>query len=325
MSEKLFAGIDIGATNIKYGLVDASGSVRFKSKTVTPESVPPDKLFEQVQYCGEQLLIVADEEEGVVEHIGVGSPGTINIQTGVVEGTCPNLPGWPGFHLRDRLKDQLNLPVFVDNDANCASLAEYRFGAGIGFTDIICLTVGTGIGGTLIINGKMHRGHDYAAGEIGHMLITCFKDNEIISEPLEKLVSSKSIIAAVEERLKDTMTPAFENQIGENLERLTIRRIFTAIKRGDKGALEVVQKSGELLGLALASLVNVFNPQVIILGGGVAEGGSDFVDIVRKTVLSSSLVAAIDSLQIIPAKLGNDAGFIGAAFLGEEIGERKTS
>ncbi len=316
MSKTLLAGIDIGATNIKYGLVTETGEVVYKSKVVTPDSNPPDKLFEQVQFCGEQLLIMADEENGIVPNIGVGSPGTVNIETGVIEGTCPNLPGWVGFHLRERLKERLNLPVFIDNDANCASLAEMRFGAGIGFEDIICLTIGTGIGGTIIIKGRIHRGVSFAAGEIGHMKVCNGEGENTDFEFLEKLVSSKAIIAEVEKRLEKEMTPAFQNQIGDNLGRLTIRKIFNAIKRGDKMALEVVHQKGHLLGIALSGLVNVLNPELIVLGGGVAEGGKMFVEKVSATIKAYSLPKASENLRILTAILGNDAGFIGAALLG---------
>ncbi|MCK5126460.1 MAG: ROK family protein [candidate division Zixibacteria bacterium] len=317
MRKKLFAGIDIGATNIKYGLVDNEGKVRYKAKTITPDSNPPAKLFEQVVFCGEQLLIMADEEDGDVDFIGVGSPGTVNIKTGIVEGTCPNLPGWVGFHLRDLLQERLNLPVFIDNDANCATLAECRYGSGVGYKDIICLTVGTGIGGTIILNGRLHRGVSFAAGEIGHMKVAV-KDTEALTyDFLEHQVSSKAIISAIAKNLENDITPAFQSQIGDNPERLTIRRIFTAIKRGDKMALRVIEDTARLLGMALVSLVNVLNPELIILGGGVAEGGGDFVRVVKETVMKESLPPAVESLRILPAQMGNNAGFIGAAFLGD--------
>ncbi|MEZ5359054.1 MAG: ROK family protein [Candidatus Zixiibacteriota bacterium] len=316
MSVKLYAGIDIGATNIKFGLVDAKGNIRFKSKTVTPDATTPDKLFKSIQFCGEQLLITADEEGGEVGSIGVGSPGTVNIATGVVEGTCPNLPGWVGFHLRERLKERLNLPVYVDNDANCASLAELRFGAGQGYENIICLTIGTGIGGTLIINGRLHRGSTFAAGEIGHMKIAVQRNGHTEFENLEKLVSSRAIVNEVRERLEEEMTPTFQNLLGDSIDSLTIRKIFTAIKRGDAIARDVITESGRLLGATLAGLINVINPQLIILGGGVAEGGADFVETVKETIREQALSTVSQNLEIVRATLGNDAGFIGAAFLG---------
>lgn len=317
MSERLYAGIDIGATNIKFGLVDDRGIVKFKSKVATPDATTPDRLFDKVLYCGEQLLIMADEENSDVSHIGVGSPGTVDLSTGVIEGTCPNLPGWVGFHLRERLKERLNLPIFVDNDANCASLAELRFGAGVGFEDIICLTIGTGIGGTLIINGHLHRGSNFAAGEIGHMKVAVMRNGKTEFENLEKLVSSRAIITAVRERLEKEMTPAFQNLLGDTPDGLTIRKIFTAIKRGDTVALDVISNRGRLLGATLAGLLNVINPQLIILGGGVAEGGVDFVDAVKSTIQELALSTVTHGLEIVRAKLGNDAGFIGAAFLGQ--------
>ncbi len=317
MTRKVYAGIDIGATNIKYGLVSDGGEPLYRNQTPTPQEPFAERLFEKVRYAGEQLLIEADEQNMSVEYVGVGSPGSVNIKTGIIQGTCPNLPFWVGFHLRDRLSEQLNLPVMVDNDANCAALAEYRFGAGKGYRNIICLTIGTGIGGGLIIDGALYRGADYSAGEVGHMLVgisIAGATGEAVH--LEKIVSAPAIIDELQQRLAAEMTPQFEAVIGNDLSQLTIRRMFTAMKKGDRAAPAVVREKAEILGVALAGLANIVNPDLIILGGGVAEGGTIFVDIVRETVFGRALPVVSDSLVVAPALLGNSAGFIGAAILG---------
>jgi glucokinase len=314
MTRKVYAGIDIGATNIKYGLVSESGEPVYRNQTPTPQEPFAEKLFEKVLYAGEQLLIEADEQNLAVEYIGVGSPGSVNIKTGIIQGTCPNLPFWVGFHLRDRLSEQLNLPIMVDNDANCAALAEYRFGAGKGYRNIICLTIGTGIGGGLIIDGALYRGADYSAGEVGHMLVRTLEDSEAVH--LEKVVSAPAIIEELQQQLSVEMTPQFEAVIGNDLSQLTIRRMFAAMKKGDRVAPVVVREKAEILGIVLAGLANVINPELIILGGGVAEGGTIFVDIVRDTVVARALPVVSESLAVASALLGNSAGFIGAAILG---------
>jgi len=319
MKQKVLAGIDIGATNIKYGLVAADGEIKLRRQLPTPQNALAETIFSKVRHCGEQLLVEADELGLTVDRIGVGSPGCINIDTGVVEGTCPNIPGWVGFHLRERLKESLNLPVLVDNDANCAAIAEQRFGAGKGYSDLICLTIGTGIGGGLILNGQIYRGTTFSAGEIGHMRVLAGDGTGTVYH-LESLVSSRAIINRIREKLAGSMTPAFEALIGENLEGLTIRRIFTAMKRGDQLAIEVIGTAAKTLGIALAGLVNTLNPQRVILGGGIAEGESRFVDIVRDTVMAEALPSATERLTIVSAQLGNAAGFIGAAILGEATG-----
>ncbi|MFH1701435.1 MAG: ROK family protein [Candidatus Zixiibacteriota bacterium] len=313
----LFAGIDIGATNIKYGLVESGGEIKFRGKTITPGNGLPNKLFEKIIYCAEQLLLEADDANLSVGHLGVGSPGAINIKTGVVAGSCPNIPGWVGFHLRDRLSEHLNIPVFVDNDANCAGLAEFRFGAGQGYNNIICLTVGTGIGGGIILNGEIYHGSNYSAGEIGHTRIIIDKSGGFESDILESLVSSRAILTRVKNGLESEMTPAFQNILNGDMSRLTIRKVFRALKKGDKIAHDVISDSARILGVALSGIVNLLNPEIIIIGGGVAEGGYEFVDNVRETILSECLPVAAETLNIMPAQLGNDAGFIGAAFLGE--------
>lgn len=314
----LFAGIDIGATNIKYGLVESDGKIIFHGKIATPKTGLPNKLFAKVIHCAEQLLLEADDLELSVGYLGVGSPGAINVKTGVVSGACPNIPGWIGFHLRDRLAEHLNIPVFIDNDANCAGLAEYRFGAGQGYQDIICLTVGTGIGGGIIRNGKIYHGSNYSAGEIGHTRIIFDNSGEYESDILERFVSSRAILMNVKKHLEEEMTPAFQNILSGDVSRLTIRKVFKALKKGDKIAGEVIHNSARILGTALSSIVNILNPELIIIGGGVAEGGFRFVDNVRDTIFSECLPVAAEGLKVVPAKLGNDAGFIGSAFLGED-------
>ncbi|MEE9442962.1 MAG: ROK family protein [candidate division Zixibacteria bacterium] len=313
----LFAGIDIGATNIKYGLVESDGKIKFRGKITTPGTGLPNKLFEKIIYCAEQLLFEADDLDLPVGYLGVGSPGAINVKTGVVAGACPNIPGWVGFHLRDRLSEHLNIPIFIDNDANCAGLAEYRFGAGQGYEDIICLTVGTGIGGGIIRNGEIYHGSNYSAGEIGHTRIIIDKSGGFESDILERLVSSRAILMRVKNRLEQEMTPAFQNILGGDLSRLTIRRVFSALNKGDKIAHDVINESARILGVALSGIVNLLNPELIIIGGGVAEGGHKFVDIARETIMSECLPVAAETLEVVPTRMGNDAGFIGAAFLGE--------
>jgi len=315
MSEQLYAGIDIGATNIKYGLVDGRGTMRHRDQVTTPKNASAEALFEKIVVCGEQLLVEADEAGAMVPYLGVGSPGSVNMDTGVIQGGCPNMPHWEGFHLRDRLAERLNLPVMVDNDANCAAAAEHRFGAGKGYDHIICLTIGTGIGGGVIIDGRMYRGANYSAGEIGHLLVGG-EDAAEHSRYLEALVSSKAILARLKERLTADSTPVFDSLIGDDMEQLTIKKMFQAARKGDRAAIEVIQATARILGTAPAGMVNVLNPEMVILGGGIAEGGREFVDIVRDTIMARALTAAVDGLEVVPARLGNAAGFIGAAFLG---------
>ncbi len=315
MSEKLLAGIDIGGTIIKYGLVQNNGQVRIKRQVPTPQDAGPESLFDTIVTCGEQLLLAADEEEAEVDYLGVGSPGTVDIITGVVMGACPNIPGWVGMHLRDRLAQKLNLPVYVDNDANCAAIAEHQFGAGVESSHIICLTIGTGIGGGLIINDEIYRGSGFSAGEVGHIKIFDPDDPEKGTLNLEQVVSSRAILANLKEKLKSGMSPVFEGLTGGNLDNLGIRKVFSAVKKGETQAVAAVTKPAIILGRVLAGMVNTLNPEMVILGGGVAEGGKLFVEIVKKTIFAEALPSVIEDLAVVPARMGNSAGFIGAAML----------
>jgi len=316
MTDTTHAGIDIGATNIKFGLVNDAGEVQYRDKATTPQESSAETLFEKVLHAGERLLIEADNRDAAVGSVGVGSPGAVNIETGIIQGSCPNLPYWVGFHLRDRLSERLNLPVHVDNDANCAALAEYRFGSGAGCRNIICLTIGTGIGGGLIIDGSLYHGADYSAGEVGHMLVCDSGGGEPVF--LEKIVSAPAMIAEVRRRLGGNITPVYEGLIGNDLNQLTVRKMYAAVRKGDRAAAEVLREKAEILGVSLAGLANVVNPELIILGGGVAEGGAVFVDTVRETVCKQALPVVAESLDVVPARMGNSAGFIGAAFLADQ-------
>ncbi len=312
MDIHLFAGIDLGATNIKYGLVDDQGRPVYKNKLPTPNNGDAEKLFAAIARCGEMLLIEADNREAMVEDLGVGTPGTVDIKRGMVIGACPNIPGWVDFPLRDKLRDRLNIPIYIENDANCAALAEFEFGSGQGVQSILCLTIGTGIGGGMIIDGRLYRGSGSAAGEIGQIPVR----HRGKTVALESLVSSRAILAEVRKRLEDNIPPLYESLIGTDPERLTIRKLFTAIRRNDTIGPEVLEETGEMLGRALAGLVDVVNPEMVILGGGVVEGGSLFVDIVNRSLRENALEIATESLRVVPARLGNAAGFIGAAMLG---------
>jgi len=317
MNTKIFlAGIDIGATNIKYGLVEENGEVVFRSQVQTPDGDKADKIYKAVLACGEQLLIEADDQEGHVEYLGVGSPGTVDTRRGKIDNNCPNLPGWIGFPLRDRLRDALNLPIYVDNDANCAALGEALCGAGRGIDNLICLTIGTGLGGGIIIKRHLYHGHNDSAGEIGQILVPGLFAGEIVR--LEELVSSKGILNRLKRQMENKASQLLTTLCGNNPEKLTIRKVFTAVGKGDETAQEVVADTARRLGQVLAGLVNFLNPGCIILGGGVVEGGSFFVDIVRESVMKDALTVAARDLKVVAAELGNAAGFIGAAFLGRE-------
>jgi len=319
-AERVFAGIDIGATNIKYGLVDQKGKVLFKEQRPTIVDKGPEPLLHLVANIGEKLLFQAAEDDCEVRWLGIGTPGSVDFKTGQVIGMAPNIPGWKGAQIGEFLHERLNVPVWVDNDVNAVALAEYRFGAGAGYNSVICVAVGTGVGGGIILNGKLWRGSTSAAGEIGHMSIdlngpVCGCGNRGC---VEALCASPAIIERCRAKLDHQMTPVFEEILHDEPGELTIRKIFAAAKKRDSVALEVIEETARYLAIGMAGVVNLLNPEVVIIGGGVADGGAGFVEIVSQELRRRVCDSARERLRIVKATLGNNAGFIGAGILGEE-------
>lgn len=318
-NQTVYAGIDIGGTNIKYGLVDAKGKVLFREQRPTMADKGADPLMHLVANLSEGLLYHAAEEEYDVRWLGVGTPGAVEAKTGKVIGVSPNISGWKGMEIGQILKDRLNLPVLVDNDVNAMALAESKFGAAIGYKSVLCVAVGTGVGGGIILDGRLWRGATHSAGEIGHITINpngpqcrCGAKGCV-----EAYCNSQAIIRRASEKLSNGLTPVFEEILEGPLTGLTIKKLFAAARKGDSIAIDVISESAELLAIGIANAVNILNPEIVVIGGGVADGGAGFVEAVATEVRKKAVGPSGTDLRITKATLGNDAGFIGASILGE--------
>lgn len=262
----------------------------------------------------------AAEEDYQVSWLGIGTPGSVDAASGKVVGMSPNIEGWKGTAIGPFLQERLNMPVWVDNDANAVALAECRFGAGVGYDSAVCVTIGTGVGGGLILNGKLWRGSSNAAGEIGHMPIDL--DGPVCAcgkrGCLEALCASAAILKRCRMHLGDNLTPAFKEVLNGDINELSIKKLFAAARKKDEIALRTIKESAELLAKGLAGVVNLLNPEVVIVGGGVADGGAGFVEAVAQGLRNQACESAVENLRVVRATLGNSAGFIGASILGEE-------
>jgi len=315
-----YAGIDIGGTNIKFGLFDSSGKILHKEQRPTLAEKGSTPLMHLIGNIGEKLLYVAAEEDYSVKWLGVGTPGAVDCCTGKVIGPCPNIDGWQGMEIGKILKERLNMPVWVDNDVNAMALAESKFGAATGANSAIFVTVGTGVGGAVIIDGKLWRGATYSAGELGHMTINFDAPlvHAGIPGTIEAYCHSQAILERVSLRLKKELSPIFEGLLEGDLNQLNIRKVFAAAKKGDEIAKDVLKETATYLGIGLAGVVNLLNPEVVVIGGGVAEGGAVFLDVVSAEIKRRAFDSAVEKLSVVRAALGNDAGFIGAGLLGEK-------
>ncbi|UCD95033.1 MAG: ROK family protein [Candidatus Zixiibacteriota bacterium] len=320
MSElNYYAGLDIGGTSIKYGLVDSTGRIINRNQKPTMIEKGAKPLLHLVTNIAENLLFQAAEEDLPVKWLGVGSPGTVDNVTGVVKGRCPNIPGWVGTELGSHLTSHLNTPVYVDNDANAMALAELRFGAARRFESALCITVGTGIGGGIIIDRTIWRGSSFSAGEIGHIVIKtdgakCRCGN---TGCLEAYCSSEAILRRTRKRMDNGVTEIMSDVLAGNLDNLNIKKLFVAAKKGDETALEVLEETATIMGAGLSGVINLLNPEALILGGGIIEGGAGFIETVGAEIRRRAYPSATENLRILKAELGNDAGFIGAGLLGE--------
>lgn len=319
MSDKqALAGIDIGGTTIKFGLVDPRGKILFKDQKPTVVGRGAEPLLHLVSNIAESLLYHAAEEELEVRWLGVGTPGAVEPRTGKIIGPSPNITGWEGTELGGTLKKRINLPVFVDNDVNVMALAEARFGAAMSFRTAVCIAMGTGVGGGIVIDGKVLQGASGGAGEIGHMIIDPNGPSCRCGARgcLEAYCSSAAIISRANQLLKNELTPVFQEVLEGKLENLNIRKLFAAYKSDDPIARQVVTETAEYLGMGLANVVTLLNPEIVVIGGGIADGGG-IIDEVSTVIRKRALRPAGEVVRIVKASLGNDAGFIGASLLGD--------
>jgi glucokinase len=313
------AGIDIGGTSIKFGLTDSQGEILHREQKPTFAKNGPEPLMHLVTNIAERLLYFAAEDDLEVSHLGVGTPGAVDFATGIVTGPCPNIPGWQGMEIGPILSERLNLPVYVENDANVMALGETRFGAGVGSASVLCATLGTGVGGGFVLDGKLYRGATGSAGELGHISID-YDGPECgcgARGCIEAFCSSRAIIGRVKKALAGGLTPVFNDVLQGELDNLTIKKLFMARRKGDEVAREALEETARFLGIGLAGVVNLLNPETVVLGGGVADGGGGFVEIVAAEIRKRAFDSAVKELRVVRATLGNNAGFIGAGLLGE--------
>ncbi|MHB1483252.1 MAG: ROK family protein [Saccharofermentanales bacterium] len=310
-------GIDLGGTKIAAGIVDAKGNVIIKDSIPTGgqrhySQIIADMAFLAGKICDNAGIALTD-----IEAIGVGSPGTIDSKNGVIIYT--NNINFKDVPMRSELQKHIKLPVFISNDANCAALGETsEAGAANGHKNVIMITLGTGIGGGIIIDGRIYEGANSAGAELGHTVIvvdgfpcTCGRNG-----CWESYSSATALIRMTREQItKDDKTVMWE-MIGHDLDRISGRTAFDASRTGDCAAVEVVNEYLKYLSEGIINMINVFRPEIFIVGGGISNEGDYLLEPVRKYVKKYIYGGELVPIpEIVEAKLGNDAGIIGAAML----------
>lgn len=308
-------GIDVGGTNVKIALVDEKGSIIYSNSVPTRAEMGYEYTVNNIKQAIYDLLKETKLEAKNIEGIGFGFPGQVDYKSGVVR-LAPNIPGWVDVPIAKLIEDEFHIPTRVDNDVRCAALGELNFGAGKGCQNLICITVGTGIGSGLIINGKLVRGASNAAGEIGHIKLQ-MHDGPICgcgdTGCLEAFASGPAIVAMAEDYIKGGKSTKFREMANSN--DITPFIVAEAAKAGDPVAKRIFTIMGEYIGIGMASVVNLLNPERIIVGGGVADAGDILMTPLKETLKKRAMKIAGEAVEVVPAQLGNTAGVIGASLL----------
>jgi glucokinase len=298
-------GVDLGGTKILAGVFDASLECVATAKVSTKSERGPEAVIERVARVIQDAVDEADLALKQIRGVGIGAPGAVNVDSGTVI-FAPNL-GWKDVSLKKELEKVLGTPVLVENDANIAMLGVYVVELKSKPKDVVGIFIGTGIGGGLIVNGELFRGFNHTAGEIGHMIIDingpkCGCGNKGC---FEALASRTAMFQRIEAGIKDGEKTLLTEMLGDDLEDLRSGDLRKAIRRGDKFAGKVVEQSAEYIGIGVANLVNLFGPEVVVLGGGVMEALADeMMSVIVKTAKDHALPGTIKGVEIIASKLG---------------------
>lgn len=313
---KYFIGIDLGGTNIKAGVVNENYEIIAKATCKTNLPRPAEDICADMAKVSLEAVEKAGLTVDDIECIGIGTPGIANSADGVIEYS--NNLGFDNVPVVELMRKHIDKPVYVENDANAAAYGEFVAGAAKGANNAVAITLGTGVGGGIIINGKIYSGSNFAGAEIGHMVIevdgpqcTCGRKGcfEVFSSATGLIRMTKEAMEADKQSLMWEMS--------KDDDHISARLAFNAMRAGDKSATEVVNKYIKYLAAGITNTINIFQPDILCIGGGVCNEGDPLLvpmkELVAKEVYTR---ASKKNTQIVIASLGNDAGIIGAAFLG---------
>ena len=306
--------IDIGGTKIISAIISQDGQMLAKERFPTLADEGPQAVIDRIFASVDRLLNQSNMKPSQLHSISIAAAGAIDFEKGVVTES-PNLPGWHNIALRDIMQEKYELNTFLVNDASAAALGELRFGAGKGVRNLVLLTLGTGIGGGIIIGGELYTGATGGAGEVGHMTVEangprCDCGN---IGCLESLASGTAVAKEAIERIKSGGKSSLVEMVKGKVEDITAEKVGVAARSGDPLARDIINRAAFYLGVGLVSLVNIFNPEMIVLGGGMAKMGDILLEPARKLVRERAFTMLAQAVRIVTAQLGNEAGIYGAA------------
>ncbi len=314
---KYYVGIDLGGTNIVAGVVDENYQILDKASMKTNCPRPAEAIAADMAECALQAIQNAGLTPEQIEWIGIGTPGIANSETGMIE--YANNLGFENVPMVKWISEQTGRPTFIENDANAAAYGEYVAGAAKGAVNAVCITLGTGVGGGIVIDGKIYSGSNYAGAEIGHTVLqmdgpacTCGRHG-----CFEVYSSATGLVRMTNEAMAEH-PESLMHKMAEEKGKVTARTAFDAMRAGDAAAKSVVDFYIKALAVGITNVINIFQPDVLCIGGGVCNEGDALLlpvkELVAKEVYTRN---SPKNAEIVIAKLGNDAGIIGAAFLGK--------
>ncbi|GAB1415346.1 ROK family protein [Paludibacter sp.] len=300
-------GIDLGGTFIKFGVIDQNGSILYTDILPTSAETCAEDVIQNLIKAVKAAQKIADDKNIKLEGVGIGTPGIVDKTNRIVVGAAENIAGWENVPLADRIEASCGLKTVLNNDANMMGLGEQKFGAAKGDSDVLFITVGTGIGGAIIINGKLFGGYDNRGTEMGHI--------PLIANGVPCACGSVGCFeayASTSALVKEFSEKALKS--GMNLEEIADGKLIVALyKKSVDLAVECMENHFNYLGRGIAGLVNIFSPQKVVIGGGISEAGDFYIEKIdeyfRKYVMTDCAV----NTTLVQAKLGNKAGMLGAA------------
>jgi glucokinase len=315
-SGKFLVGVDLGGTNVRAAVTDKEGHILGDARRPSLAMEGPDITIPEIIGTIQDALKAAGTATKDVCGVGFGVPGRHKSKEGIVLWN-PNFKGWDGIQFLAPVQDALGLAAWMDNDVNVAALGEFRFGAGRGVNSMVMMTLGTGVGGGIILDGKLWQGANEGGGEIGHQVIqtngpecSCHRFGH-----LESLAGRDSIVERARRKILMGRKTVLSEWTKPDFFDVTPAMIAKAAGEGDKVALEVMDETGYYVGIGASNAINFLNPEMVVIGGGISQAGPVLWDPIMRTVRANALIEALEVCRVVPSALGDDAGVLGGAVL----------
>ena len=309
-------GIDIGGTKLATVVADEGGNVLQKVRKPTESEKGPQHAVQLILNMVDEVLDLARLRRADISGIGVSCGGPLDTKTGIIYSP-PNLPGWDALPLKEMIESEFHIPTIIENDANAGALAEARFGGGRGYDYVLYMTMSTGIGGGIVANGEIYHGANDSAGEVGHQIL--LPDGPLCGcgkyGCLEALCSGPSIARRAQEAVADQPHTRILVLADGQIDRVRSEHVLQAAREDDAVAMALVEETAYYMGWGIANLVNILNPQIVLLGTIAVAAGDLLLDPIRRTVTKMAMQRPVETVKIMPAELGDSIGDLAAISL----------